>query len=262
MNKTAYDTLIVTQADGVATITVNRPDKRNALNARVRAELLAALDALRADNEVRVVVLTGAGNKAFVAGADIAELAARTAEEQRAVMADRRVFDELAAFPKPTIAMINGFALGGGCELAQACDVRVAARSARLGQPEVRLGIIPGGGGTQRLTRLVGYGHAFRLVLSGEPIGADEAARIGLVDIVCDDAELQPRTLALARAMAAHSPLTLRIAKQAVRVSLEKPLEQGLAEERELFIQAFGSEDGREGVRAFVEKRSPEFKGR
>jgi enoyl-CoA hydratase len=158
--------------------------------------------------------------------------------------------------------MINGFALGGGCEVALACDIRMAARSARLGQPEIRLGLIPGGGGTQRLPRLIGAGRALRLILSGEIIDADEAHRIGLVDDVIADDQLRARTLELARSIAAHSPLALRLAKSAVAAALETPLSAGLAHERELFITAFGSADRREGVSAFLEKRSPEFTGR
>lgn len=257
----SFETLLLDVQDGVAILTVNRPDRRNALNATVRAELLRALDELRADRDTRVVIITGAGDRAFIAGADIGEFAERTALEQRAVMAERRIFDEIAEFPKPVIAMINGFALGGGCEVALACDVRVAARSARLGQPEIKLGIIPGGGGTQRLPRLVGLGQAMRMVLTGELIGAEDAARMGLVDVVADDAELRTCTLELARMMAAHSPLTLALAKQAVRASLELPLHAGLAYERELFITAFGSQDKGEGVAAFLEKRNARFTG-
>ena len=257
-----YQTLLVNVQERVATITINRPDKRNALNAAVRAELIAALDALRDDDAARVIVFTGAGDKAFVAGADIGEFAERTPLEQRAVMTGRVVFDEIAAYPKPTIAMINGFALGGGCELALACDLRIAARGARLGQPEVKLGILPGGGGTQRLPRLVGLGHAMRLALTGELITAEEAARIGLVEILVDDAELSARTQEIARGIAAHSPVTLRLIKDAVRASAEMPLTAGLRYERELFITAFSSEDRREGVAAFIEKRNPKFQGR
>jgi enoyl-CoA hydratase len=204
-----FDTLMVTIAERVATITINRPDKRNALSAAVRRDILEALDELRGEEEVRVVIFTGAGDKAFIAGADIGEFAERTALEQRAVMEGRRIFDEIAAFPKPTIAMINGFALGGGCELAMACDMRIAARSAKLGQPEIRLGLIPGGGGTQRLPRLVGSGRALKLILSGEIIDAEEAHRIGLVDEIVDDDQLRAHTTGFARAMAAHSPVAL-----------------------------------------------------
>jgi len=257
-----FRTLRVEIADRIATITIDRPEKRNALSAEVRHELLTALDAVVADDGVRVVVLTGAGVKAFVAGADIGEFANRTPVEQRATMEGRRVFDAVATSPKPTIASINGVALGGGCELALACDLRIAARSARLGQPEVRLGILPGGGGTQRLPRLVGAGRAMRLILTGELIDAEEAERIGLVDEVVDDGELAARTRALASQVAAQSPVALRLIKDAVRAAAEMPLSAGLAYERELFITAFASDDRTEGVAAFLEKRQPEFQGK
>ena len=256
-----FETLQLGVENGIAVITINRPDKRNALSAAVRRELITALDQLREDANARVVVITGSGDKAFIAGADIAEFAERTPVQQRAVMEERRIFDAVAEFPKPVIAMINGFALGGGCELALACDMRIAARSARLGQPEIKLGIIPGGGGTQRLPRLIGVGNAMRLILTGELINAEEAARLGLVDLVVEDAELSARTFEIARAIAAHSPLALRLAKTAVRASEEMPLAAGLAFERELFITAFGSNDKREGVAAFLEKRPPNFTG-
>lgn len=257
-----YETLRVDIESRVATLVVNRPEKRNALNATVRRELVEALNALRGEPEARVVVITGAGDRAFIAGADIGEFAERTPIEQREAMEGRRVFDVVAAYPKPTIAMINGYALGGGCELALACDLRIAASSAKLGQPEIRLGIIPGGGGTQRLPRLVGFGRAMRLVLTGELVSAEEAERIGLVDAVVPDEELGPYTRELAQAIAAHSPVALRLAKDAVRAALEMPLDAGLRHERELFITAFSSEDRSEGVRAFLEKRPPEFRGR
>jgi enoyl-CoA hydratase len=258
----AYESLLVRVEDRVATIVVNRPEKRNALNAVVRRELVEALDALRDDPEVRVVVITGAGEKAFIAGADIGEFAERTPLEQRAAMEGRRLFEEIANFPRPTIAMINGFALGGGCEVALACDLRIAARSARLGQPEVKLGILPGGGGTQRLPRLVGLGRALRLIMTGEMISAEEAERIGLVDEVVDDTDLARRTAALAGLIAGYSPVTLKLIKDAVRATQEMPLSAGLQFERELFVTAFASEDRNEGVRAFLEKRAPEFQGR
>jgi enoyl-CoA hydratase len=257
-----FETLLVEHAGPIAIITVNRPDKRNALNTTVRAEIVAALDRLRTDDATRVVILTGAGDKAFIAGADINEFAQRTPLEQRRAMSGRVLFEEIADFPKPTIAMINGFALGGGCEVALACDIRMAARSARLGQPEIKLGLIPGGGGTQRLPRLVGAGRALQMIYSGELIGADEAARIGLVDHVIDDAGLRDRTLELAAAIAAHSPVALQLAKSAVRAAMETPLTAGLRYERELFITAFSSEDKREGIAAFLEKRGADFKGK
>jgi enoyl-CoA hydratase len=258
----AFETLLTRVSGHTAWLTVNRPDRRNALNATVRREVVEALDAWRDDADVRVVVITGAGSKAFIAGADIGEFAERTAVEQRAAMQGRRLFDEIADYAKPTIAMVNGFALGGGCEVALACDLRIAARSARFGQPEIRLGLLPGGGGTQRLPRLVGPGRAMRMVLTGEPIDAAEAERIGLADWVVDDDALEARTIELAATLAAYSPIALTLAKKAIRAALETPLAAGLAYERELFITAFGSDDRAEGVRAFLEKRAPAFRGR
>lgn len=257
-----FETLLLAVHDRVATLTVNRPDKRNALNAAVRREFIEALDALRDDPEVRVLVVTGAGEKAFIAGADIGEFADRSPLEQRAAMEGRRLFEEIANFPKPTIAMLNGYALGGGCEVALACDLRIAARSAKLGQPEIKLGLIPGGGGTQRLPRLIGFGRAMRYILTGELIAAEEAERIGLVDLIVEDDELRERTFELALAMAAQSPVAMKLAKDAIRATLEMPLDAGLQYERELFVTAFASEDRTEGVRAFLEKRPPAFAGR
>lgn len=258
----SYETLRVERQGAIGIVTIDRPEKRNALNAAVRGELVRAVAELEREAAVRVVVFTGAGEKAFVAGADIGEFAERTPLEQRAAMTGTRVFDAIAACAKPTLAMINGFALGGGCELAMACDIRVAAESAKLGQPEVNLGIIPGGGGTQRLPRLVGTGQALRLILSGELIDAAEALRIGLVDLVYPAAELRERTLELAERIAGKSPVALQMAKAAVRAATEMPLSAGLAYETELFVTCFASEDKREGVRAFFEKRAPDFPGR
>jgi enoyl-CoA hydratase len=258
----SYETLRVEREGAVAIVTIDREEKRNALNAVVRGELVRAVEALAADPDVRVLVLTGAGEKAFVAGADIQEFAERTPLEQRDAMTGTRLFEAVAACPKPTIAMVNGFALGGGCELAMACDIRVASDRARFGQPEINLGIIPGGGGTQRLPRLVGTGQALRLILSGELIDAAEAARIGLADLVVPAADLRARTLELAGRIAGKSPVALRLAKAAVRAASEMPLAAGLQYETELFVTAFASEDKREGVRAFLEKRAPEFRGR
>lgn len=246
----------------VALVTINRPDKRNALDGATRARLIEILDDLAANADVRAVVLTGAGDKAFVAGADISEFEGRSPIDQFRVMSGRTVFDAADRFPKPLIAALNGFTLGGGCELAMACDIRLAADTARLGQPEVNLGIIPGGGGTQRLPRLVGSGAAFKLLYTGDLIDAAEALRIGLVDEVVPAADLKARALALAQVIAQKSPVALQLIKEAVRASLRVPLDEGLRQETTLFGLAFSSEDKAEGVGAFLAKRSPEFKGR
>ena len=246
----------------VRILTIDRPEKRNALNAAVRAALLDALRAAAEDPDVRVVVITGAGEQAFIAGADISEFAERTPVEQREAMRAPTLFDQIWDFPKPMIAMINGYCLGGGCELALACDLRIGADSAKLGQPEIRLGIIPGGGATQRLPRLVGYGKALQLVLTGEIIDAVSAYEIGLLDDIVPATELRARTLEIARAMAEKSPVTLGLAKRALRAAYETPLSSGLEYERELFALAFATADKEEGVRAFLEKRTPEWKGR
>jgi enoyl-CoA hydratase len=254
--------LVDERDDGIAVLTLNRPDKLNALNAELRGLLMTTLDGLAGDDAVRVVVIHGAGDKAFVAGADIAEFAARTAAEQREVYARRRVYETVASFPKPVIAAIHGFCIGGGAELALACDVRVADRTARISQAEIRIGLIPGGGGTQRLARLVGPGQALRIALTGDFVDAEEAFRIGLVELLVDEGEHLDRALELAGRMARWSPLALRLAKQAVHAAAEMPMSSGIALEKELFLAAFASDDGQEGVRAFMEKRGPDFKGR
>jgi enoyl-CoA hydratase len=254
--------VLVESLGGVRIVTINRPEKRNALNAEVRERLATAVTEAVADPDARVLVLTGAGDKAFVAGADVGEFAGRTPLEQRRAMASPTVFDTVWDAPLPTIAMINGWCLGGGCELALACDIRIGADTATLGQPEVRLGIIPGGGATQRLPRLVGYGKALQLILSGETLDGVAAYEIGLLDEVVPASELRERTLEIAGAMADKSPATLAIAKRAVRAALEMPLSAGLQHERDLFALAFSSEDKAEGVAAFLEKRTPEWRGR
>jgi enoyl-CoA hydratase len=254
---------ILSEKEGrVAILTVNRPDKLNALNEQVRVDLLAALDAIAADDSVGVVVITGAGEKSFIAGADIGEFAGRTPFDQREAMRSPRIFDVMASFPKPVIAMINGFCLGGGCELALSCDLRIASDKARFGQPEINLGLIPGGGGTQRLSRLVGLGHSMRLILTGDMIGAAEAKEIGLVELLVPHDELRAKTLELANKIAGKSPLTLRVAKEAVRASQKLAIEDGIAYERDLFCLCFSTADKEEGVKAFLEKRPAQWTGR
>ena len=257
-----YESILIERRDRVATITINRPEKRNALNIQTRAEGAAALDELSQDDSVRVVIFTGAGDKAFVAGADIAEFAGRTALAQRAVMLDRGLFNAVDTFPKPVIAMVNGYCLGGGCELALACDIRIASETASFGQPEINLGIIPGGGGTQRLTRLVGEGKAMEMILTGEIINAQEAFRLGLANHVVPADQLQTKTMEVANRIAEKSPVALRLAKEAVKAASRSNLDEGLRREVDLFALCFSSEDKDEGVSAFLEKRKADFKGK
>jgi enoyl-CoA hydratase len=255
-------TILVEILDRVAVLTINRPEKLNALSEQVRSDVLDALAQLENDDSVGALVITGAGDKAFIAGADISEFDGRSPIDQRNAMRQPRIFDAMAAFRKPVLAMINGFCLGGGCELAMSCDIRVSSDRAKLGQPEINLGIIPGGGGTQRLPRLVGSGQAMRLILSGEMIGAAEAQQIGLVDLVVPHDELRAETLKLAGKIASKSPLTLKLAKQAIKASQQLPINDGLLYERDLFCLCFSTEDMKEGVKAFLEKRPADWKGR
>jgi enoyl-CoA hydratase len=256
------ETILLDREGRVAILTINRPDKLNALSQQVRDEVLAALDELAADDGVGAVVITGAGDKAFVAGADISEFEGRGPMDQREAMRFPRLYDVMSAFPKPVIAMVNGFCLGGGCELAMSCDMRIASEKARFGQPEIKLGLIPGGGGTQRLPRLVGMGHAMRLTLTGDIIGAAEAQQIGLVEMVLPHDELRGKTLELAHKIAGMSPLTVKVAKEALRASERLPLGEGIVYERDLFCLCFSTADKREGVEAFLQKRPPVWTGR
>ncbi|MDH3497623.1 MAG: enoyl-CoA hydratase-related protein [Gemmatimonadota bacterium] len=260
----ADDTILISTEGRVATITINRPDKLNALNEPTRAAIVTALHKFEHDPEVRVVILTGAGEKAFIAGADIGEFDGRTPVDQFRVMnsPEANAFEAADRFPKPIIAAINGFCLGGGCELAMACDIRIASDRAKLGQPEINLGLLPGGGGTQRLPRLVGLGDAYRLLYTGDMVTADEALRLGLVSEVVPAADLMPRVKALAAAIASKSPVALRYIKEAVRASVRAPMDEGLRLERTLFGLVFSSADMKEGVKAFLEKRKPDFQGR
>jgi enoyl-CoA hydratase len=257
-----YQNILLETKDRISILTINRPDKRNALNQATRDEMLHALDSLQASADSRVLIVTGAGDKAFIAGADIGEFEGRTPLTQRDSMKGRRIFDAVEEFPKPVIAMINGFCLGGGMEFALACDLRFASDNAKLGQPEINLGIIPGGGGTQRLTRLVGEGKAMELILTGDFVDAAQAKEIGLVNDVYPAAQLRDRVYAQAARLAEKSPIALSMAKEAVKTASRMNLREGLHRETDLFCLTFGSEDKAEGVRAFLEKRKAEFKGR
>jgi enoyl-CoA hydratase len=258
----AYENLLLDKRDGVAIVTVNRPDKLNALNGRTIEELDGAFSALASDAAVRGVVVTGAGEKAFVAGADIEELAELDAVAGRAVSErGQKVFDRIEWLGKPVVAAVNGFALGGGCELALACHVRVASENASLGTPEVKLGLMCGYGGTQRLPRLLGRGAALEMLLTGERVRADEALRLGLVNRVVGREGLLAEAESLVRKMIANGPLALRATLEAVHGGLDRPLAEAQAGEAQLFGELCGTEDAREGTRAFVEKRAPRFQG-
>jgi enoyl-CoA hydratase len=252
--------------EGAVTITIDRPEARNALDGTVRRELTAlcgAIDDPEDEEDVRVVVLTGSDESgAFVAGADVEDLRDRDYLEQRRASERPRVYEAVAALRQPVVARINGHALGGGCELALACDVRIAREDATLGQPEIGLGLIPGGGATQRLPRLVGEGQAMRLILTGEIIDAAEAADVGLVDEVCDEDEFDDRIADLAGAMAEKHPVALEYAKQAIRASARMGLEDGIEYEAELFAGLFATGNPQEGIDAFLEDRDPEWKMR
>ena len=246
----------------VALVTFNRPEKRNALDRAMRTAFVETLGALVAEPRVRAIVLTGAGHAAFVAGSDIGEMAERGLAEQHELMRAFGIFTALERCPKPVIAAISGFCLGAGLELALAADLRIASETARFGQPEVGLGIIPGGGGTQRLPRLIGVGAAMRLILTGDMIGAEEARRLRLVEDVLPQEVLIDHAVKLAERIAARSPIALAAAKEAVRAGASLPLDAGLELERALFQLCFASEDRREGMRAFLEHRSATFTGR
>jgi enoyl-CoA hydratase len=257
-----YTNIRVEKRSPLAVVTLDRPKALNALNAATFAELDDAFDNFVSDAEVRVVLLTGAGGRAFAAGADIRELVALAEEEGRAfALRGQHVLRKIETLGKPVIACIQGFALGGGCELALACTLRLAAADARLGQPEVKLGVIPGYGGTQRLPRLVGRGHAFNMLLTGAIIDAETALRIGLVDEVVPVLELMPRAEALAREIAANAPLAIAQVLHIVDEGIDLPLDLGLLREAARFGQLCATSDKAEGTRAFLEKRPPIWKG-
>jgi len=259
----SYDNLLVDIDGGIATVTINRPKVLNALSVETTRELGAAMDAVAADRAVGAVIITGAGDRAFVAGADIGVLATYGPVEARdAAYLGQSTFDKVEECPKPVIAAINGFALGGGCELALACHIRLAADSAKIGVPEINLGVIPGHGGTQRLVRLLGKGRALELICTGDHISAEEAARIGLVNAVYPADELMQQARELAEKFASKPPVALRYALEAVNQGVNATLKEGQAIEAHLFGLCFSTEDQSEGMSAFLEKRKAEWKGR
>lgn len=249
--------------DAIAYITVNRPKVLNALNSPTWADLRTAFEDARDDAGVHGVILTGAGNKAFIAGADIGELAHATAiDAERASRFGQQVLDLIENLGKPVIAAVNGFALGGGCETAMACTIRIAVDTAKFGQPEVTLGLVPGGGGTQRLPRLVGKGRALQLILSAEMIGAQEAYRIGLVNEIVPASDLLTRAETILRKIASNAPMAVKFALAAVNNGLQTSQDEGLLLEASYFGLCAGTEDKQEGTSAFLEKRTPQFHSR
>jgi len=258
-----FKNLQVKVEDGIGWIIVNRPEKLNALNWQTVEELREAFAAFADDEAVRAVIFTGSGEKAFVAGADITELVNLDEEKGREyARKGQKVTELIESFPKPVIAGLNGFALGGGTEFAMACHVRVASTNAKMGQPEVKIGLIPGYGGTQRLARLVGKGRALELILTGRTIDAQEAYRLGLVNAVVAPGELHGACVALAKEMTANAPLALGLAIKAVNKGLERPLDEALEREAKYFGRVCATEDSVEGTKAFLEKRKPNFRGR
>jgi enoyl-CoA hydratase len=258
-----FENLLYEKKNGIAYVTVNRPKVLNALNSATWNDLRAAFEDARDDATVRGIILTGAGDKAFIAGADISELAkvsAVQAEDSSSYGQD--VLNLIENLGKPVIAAINGFALGGGCETAMACTIRLASERAKFGQPEVKLGLIPGGGGTQRMPRLVGKGRALQIILSGAIINASEAYRIGLVNEVVPGAELIPRAEALLGEISLNAPIAIKFSLEAVNKGMETSQAEGLALEASFFGLCAGTEDKGEGTRAFLEKRAPQFQGR
>jgi len=258
-----FENVLYDKRDGIAYVTVNRPKALNALDTPTWTDLRSAFEDARDDVEVRGVILTGAGNKAFIAGADIGELAHVAAfEAEQSSRFGQEVLDVIENLGKPVVAAVNGFALGGGCETAMACTIRIAADSAKFGQPEVTLGLLPGGGGTQRLPRLVGKGRALQLILSGETISAQEAYRIGLVNEVVPVAELIPRAEAILKKIASNAPIAVKLALEATNKGLETSQSEGSLLEAAYFGLCAATEDKKEGTSAFLEKRAPRFQGR
>ena len=256
-----YDNLLIEMSEGVALVTINRPKALNALNMDILRELISAFETLQTNADLRAVILTGAGGKAFVAGADIANMAGFDAMQAREFgRLGQRLMRAIETFPLPVIAAVGGFALGGGCELAMACDIRLASENAKFGQPEVNLGVIPGFAGSQRLPRLVGKGMAKELLYTGDIIDAREAHRIGLVNKVVETDKLMETAREMARKIASKGPVAIRFCKEAVDNGMEMEIDKACAYEADLFALCFATEDQKEGMQAFLEKRPARFR--
>jgi len=254
----AYESIIFEKEDGIAIITFNRPDARNAVNNQVRAEFTAAIAEVEADNDIRVLILTGSG-KAFASGVDIKEFSQTTPYHAHNLY---RLGERVEKLPKPVIAAVNGFCLGGGYEIAQGCDIIIASDKAKFGHPEINIGIIPGGGGTQRLPRLIGAYKTKELIFTGDIITAEEAFGLGMINRVVPEDQLMPTAKEIAKKIATKSPAALKLAKQAINYAMQTNLESGLKYEYELYSLSLSLEDKAEGVNAFLEKRAPKFIGR
>ncbi|MFC2042068.1 enoyl-CoA hydratase/isomerase family protein [Chloroflexota bacterium] len=252
------------EENGIVKITINRPEVRNALNKTVRQELRKAIEKITNDKDIRVVIITGAGDKSFISGADLSELKEKTAitMEEYASTLGQQLYTDIESLPVPVIAMINGFCLGAGLEIAMCCDIRIASENAKFGQPEIRVGFLPGGGGTQRLPRIIGWGKAKELIYTGEMIDAEEAEKWGLVNKVVPPEELETAVREIADKIASKSPLIIRIIKKTINRGMYTDLAAGLNYEKANAALCFSSEDTHEGMNAFLEKRQPEFKGK
>lgn len=256
-----FQNILLERQDKLAFITINRPDVRNALNKYTLDEITAALEHIREDEEIGCVIFTGSGEKSFAAGADIAQLEKKSSLDALTPNGMQEVYDKIESFEKPTIAMVNGFALGGGCELAMSCDIRIASKNAKFGLPELNLSIIPGAGGTQRLARLIGKGKAMEWILSGKIVSPEEAYQFGLISEIAEPEELLSKTEEWAKSLLSKGPLAARLAKLSVNLGYETDLKTGLAIEKLSQAVLFDSEDKTEGTKAFLEKRKPAFKG-
>ena len=256
------ENVLIERKGKIGLVTVNRPEQMNSMNSETRSELASAFADLGKDSTISVIILTGAPGKAFIAGADIKEFLERDMSNQEALEEDWIVTKVISNLSKPVIAMIDGFCLGGGLEIAMACDLRIASDRTKLGQPEINLGIIPGAGGTQRLTRLIGEGRAMEMILTGRMITAEEACNYGILNFTYAAEELEAKTMEIANTIAEKSSYAIERAKKSVKAVSQMNLEEGLKLEREMFIECANSEDGKEGITAFIEKRKPDFKGR